>query len=149
MCDQTQGLPAQQIAPASPVPFRSRETPAFPHGARMQSKRLSKCADEEGKQAIRLLRPKEKAVGLCLPRRAEERRGAEGASCRIDCRASERAISCPTNPGNSKQLDAPGPDATRHIGGSRLALGTGLYVGPVSGPMEQVARARATSPSRP
>ncbi len=64
MCDQTQGLPAQQIAPDSPVPFRSRETTAFPHFARMQSKCLRKRADEEGKKAIRLLRPKEKAVGL-------------------------------------------------------------------------------------
>ncbi len=64
MCDQTQGLPAQQMAPDSPGPFPSRETTAFPHVARMQSKRLSKCADEAGKKAIRLLRPKEKAVGL-------------------------------------------------------------------------------------
>jgi hypothetical protein len=83
MCDQTQGLPAQQIAPDSPVPFRSWETTAFPHVARMQSKRLRKRADEAGKKAIRLLRPKEKAVGLCLPLRAEERRGAANASCRI------------------------------------------------------------------
>jgi hypothetical protein len=83
MGDQTQGLPAQQIAPDSPVPFRSRQTPAFPHVARMQSKRLRKRADEAGKKAIRLLRPKEKAVGLCLPLRAEERRGAANASCRI------------------------------------------------------------------
>jgi hypothetical protein len=44
MCDQTQGLHAQQIAPDSPVPFRSRETTAFPHVARMQSKRLRKLA---------------------------------------------------------------------------------------------------------
>src|SRR5258708_17792111 len=64
MCDQTQGLPVQQIAPDSPVPFRSRETTAFPHVARMQSKCLRKRADEEGKQAIRLLRPKQKAFGL-------------------------------------------------------------------------------------
>ena len=50
MCDQTQGLPAQQIAPDSPGPFRSRETTAFPHVARMQSKRLRKLAGEGGNQ---------------------------------------------------------------------------------------------------
>ena len=36
----------------------------FPTLARVQGKRLRKRADEEGKQAIRLLRPKEKAVGV-------------------------------------------------------------------------------------
>jgi hypothetical protein len=38
-----------------------------------------KEADEEGKKAIRLLRSKAKAVGLCLPPQAEERRGAATA----------------------------------------------------------------------
>src|SRR5260221_8364584 len=51
MCDQTQGLPAQQISPDSPVPFPSRETTAFPHFARMQSKRLRKLAGEGRNQA--------------------------------------------------------------------------------------------------
>jgi len=36
----------------------------FPSLARVQGKRLKKRADEEGKEAIRLLRPKEKAVGF-------------------------------------------------------------------------------------
>jgi hypothetical protein len=51
--------------------------------ARVRSKRQRKRADEAGKQAIRLLHPKETAVGLCLPRRAEARRGAANASCWI------------------------------------------------------------------
>ena len=66
--------------------------------ARVRGKRLRKQADEAGKKAIRLLRPKEEVVGLCLPPRAEERRGAANASCWIYFRESARAISCPTRP---------------------------------------------------
>jgi len=50
------------------------------------------------KDEIKLPPPKEVAVGLCLPRRAEERRGAANASCRMYCRESSRAISWPTKP---------------------------------------------------
>jgi hypothetical protein len=55
--------------------FARQGNNVFPALARVRGKRLRKRADEAGKQAIRLLRPKEKAVGLCLPPRAEERVG--------------------------------------------------------------------------
>jgi hypothetical protein len=57
------------------------------------------------KDELKLPPPKEAAVGRCLPRRAEARRGAANASCRMYCRESSRAISWPTKPGNGKQLD--------------------------------------------
>src|SRR5258708_37296201 len=57
------------------------------------------------KDEIKLPPPKDAAVGRCLPRRAEARRGAANASCRMYCRESSRAISWPTKPGNGKQLD--------------------------------------------
>jgi hypothetical protein len=83
MCDQTQGLPAQQIAPDSPVPFRSRETTAFPHVARMQSKRLRKLAGEGRNQTPS---PQRGGCRTFLDRWAEARRGAANASCRMYCR---------------------------------------------------------------
>ncbi len=83
MCDRTQGLPTQQIAPGSPVSLRSHEAPASLHFARMQSKRLRKLAGEGGNQAPSLQR------GGCrtfLDKRAGERRGAANASCLMYCR---------------------------------------------------------------
>jgi hypothetical protein len=83
MCDQTQGLPVQQLAPDSPVPFRSRKPTVFPHVARMQSKRLRKLADEGRTQAPS---PQRGGCRTFLDRRAEARRGAANASCKMYCR---------------------------------------------------------------
>src|SRR5260370_28057227 len=91
----------QQMVSGSPrlCPAKRQQ---FSRTCSNESKRLRKLADEGRNQAPS---PQRGGCRTCLDRRAEARRGAANASCRMYCRESSRAISWPTKPGNGKQLD--------------------------------------------